>query len=492
MRDNMVVNFILIYEEESNEIQIGDLFVIDNNEKYSLTKKLLATGGANKNQTFNDIFSKLSNRNVKIPNCQRTPKQKMEFFTSSANAEKIISEKLITFGHNLENACLSVNDLRLNGALKHFVCKQSAKMSDIQSFMWPQINSGRNSLIITTNQDDLTFSYLVPLLNNLSNDPCVNANNTGPMAIIFAQNSQKANEIEKVCWSYGINFKILKAVNMCDDKKFELFSGCALLIATPPAFTRITKNIAIGIIDENRLKHVVYDNFYEMSKKFENHISRSIQLIMSFSKRPQIVITSDVLSNEMKHKLVKQLSEAVLCIDDYMEAATYAGMALSIEITKSMENKFQLLLDDSSIVTNKTMIIVNDDHTANDLCNQLSMKGMKVITCDDSEAVRAWDEDDKVDSILIATDLSLLNHKIRSIQYLIHFDMPASWKKLSKRFQVLENGIYKKLDEKEVPLKTLVLLGEENLSDFENLLHFLNTRHPSKEREDVLKVKNFY
>lgn len=288
----------------------------------------------------------------------------------------------------------------------------------------------------------------------------------GPLAIIFAHNSNKVKEIVKMC--RGNDLKIVEAVGLCSDKKSDLIQGCDILVTTLPAFTRLTENISLKLIDMNRLCHVAFNEFDQM-EKYEKDLNRVVKFCFSNREKiPQILITSRVLCNYIKKKFLVQLpsDKTVICIDNFMEAATFAGMEIMSQVCDSFETKVELLMADK--IAKNTAIIVKDEKSVERL--------KEVLTGNNFD----------IKSILITTDTS----NTTSIENLIHFSLPKSQKIFTDRFKMMTAKIYEKLKGADVKLTTKIFFDEDNLHEFESFMSFMVARKLDKGNSEILeKIK---
>jgi hypothetical protein len=499
INDRAVFNFIPAYIE--NGIHVGDLFVVDNaaGKTYSVTEKLISSGCASKCTGPSEIFKSLLEKEVDVLENCRHPKQKIELYRNT-----VPPKHLIIHGQHLKPPWKTAADFQFPNFYKQHISNNLQTLSHLQSFIWPQINAGQNVITIARNQDDhtATSSYLVPLIAAIITSPNQKAKpeRMGPIAIIFASCAFEAEEIAQLCRGYDSSLNVLKATGACESKKYDLISGCDLLITTPPALARMMNNISINILDEKRLRHVVFNNFHRLASKFTQHVDKSLKLFLKFSQRPQFIATSDSHTNALKCKLINHLppTETVLCVDDnHIEAASYVGMTCAIEFAIKRDDVHEILSRNSINHERKTIIVASDDSICNHLENLLSTKGVKFINCCNDEAgedaAKHWNELTNTDEILIISDSALERKEISTARNLIHFDLPNNWKQFSRRFQVFRNAISDKLNAKDAPITTQIFLHDENVEQFftsDRLMDFATSQNLPKSFKDISEVGN--
>lgn len=493
-KNNLDIRFVPFFEE-SNEF-IGDLFVFDGETHYSVIDMIVSLGFAKKPSTnFNEIFNMLHDKEIG-PLRTVQPKKRLEMYESDSNnvqtCDLKLPKKMILHGNDLKPFWNSINDSGFHNFLKNKLSHNTESLNDIQKVIWPQILHGKHCLVISSKQDCLT--YLLPLILLLNRKK---GDHLGPIAIIFTNSSSRIDEIAMQCEIYARrNISVIKAVGLCKDKKIELMNGCEILITTPPAFIRLVNNNAsYKIIDENTLKHVVFDNFDQNSL---NIFEKELNVIFKSqyaTKMPQTIIVSKTYSNGLKTKILSQLpaSDTVKCMDNYLDAAAFVGLSISIEISADPHDKINKLITTDFDAYKKNIIVVSDFNTLSVLEETLTVKAIK---CDNPKIADIWDESSQ-NNILIINDAILNDSIIQNADNLIHYDLPfnlglaiTTSDQFSKRFKVFQNEIYKRLNSQEeaTALKTKIILSNENVSQFEELINLLIGRNLLKANEKVIEV----
>ncbi|KAL7043917.1 hypothetical protein ACKWTF_001705 [Chironomus riparius] len=499
-KENVEVHFVPFFEE--SDLFIGDLFILDDGSNFSMSEKLISLGLASKPSTdFNKIFNMLHDKEIG-PLKTIQPKKRLQIYKSQSETPEKESKpnlklpnNLILHGSELKSFWNSINESGFHNFLKKKFSYKNEHLNDIQKVIWPQIADGKHSFIISSNQDCLTSIYILPLINKLLTR--ANGDNLGPIAIIFANNSSRIDEIVKKCEDYvNQNISIVKAVGICKNKQIDLMNGCDILVTTPPAFIRLVQNTSYKIIDENILNHVVFDNFDQNSLNLFDKELNALTKFLYASKVPQTITVSRTNSNGLKTKILSRLStvDTVICMDNYLDAAAFVGLSISIEIAGS-QDKIHKLTETDLNSYKKNVIVVSEIETLSILKEKLAEKATK---SDDAKIDQILDE-----SILTINDIILNDSIIQNADNLIHYDLPfnlcsaiTTSDQFSKRFKVFHNEIYKRLSSQEketTALRTKIILSDDNVSQFEVLINFLIGRNLMKASEKVIEkifVKN--
>lgn len=468
------LRFILICKQE--DLYIGDIFVLSQTGNYSLTERLKDSANVTCESDFKKIFETLSK--ASLPR-ESHPQERIEVPSKQLDLASISQillhqnnfippSSLVIHGKHLKAQWKDVKETLFDSSIKKGI---KTKLTDIQSFMWPQMHSSFRHALIISSQLDHTSLYLPVLLNNVIRSPSCRAKPEfmGPVALILAHNSSKADEIAKTCENTVRNLKVIKATGLCDDKKGEIINGCDILVTTPPAFSRLTNNVSLKIIDVNRLKHVAFDGYHQISSKFESDVNRILKFCMCDSEKvPQIIVTSGMFKAEIRQKFLNQLprERTVVCIDSFIEAAVYAGIEINVEICDTFD-KIEILMKDGNL--NNALIIAKDEEVGK----------LKDILSSVKEKVS------------VTTDSSLASSNTKSIGNLIHFSAAKNWKTFVKRFETMSTKIADKLYGKDVKLTATVLFDEQDIAEFESLMTFMMDRKLFKGNPQLLEVISF-
>lgn len=501
-RDELDIRFVAFYEE--NKVFLGDLYIFEDDKHYSLSEKLLSLNLAEKPQlNFQELFKSMLNKNIgPVPNVKLRKRIEMQKYFKSIKEdpkETVKSNEIVIAGSNLRAAWETVDECQIQNIYKN----KLTSLTQLQKNLWPQISVGSHAVVIS-NETSLTSTYLVPLLNKLTfkKQAGLYPKDLGSRAIIFTVNSDAVDKISKQAEEYTKNLKITRAVKMCEDKKIDILNGCDLLIVTPPAFLRLMKNIPTGTVFK-RLKCVVFDNFDDdMFVKLMDSVNLTLKILYKLENIPQTIVASNSVSNFAKNKIISLLPKdnTGIFIDDFLNAAVFTQLSISIEICNGSNDKFNFLVNNANKNHEKTVIVVSDTDVAADLETKLFAKDIKALNCDSQKIAKFWDDSCNNKCILIVTDNVLVELDISKADNLIHYDLPADILlphsvsfQFTKRFKMFRNFIHGKLTTSEPStLQTTILLDDENVEQFEGLLNFMATRNLLKDNEKVIEVISSY
>jgi hypothetical protein len=476
LNDNKSLELRFVLTCKNDDLYVGDIFVFSTSGNYSLTDRLKECDKKITTEcNFERIYETLTKASLPKPSF---PYQKIEITKEldlAAISEILFHQSdfkaptsLIINGKGLKAQWPNAEKTLFDSLIKREISKEN--LSDIQMSIWPQLHSSYRHAIIISNQPDYASLYLPALLNNVIRSPS-NRNKPefmGPIAIIFAHCSTKAEEIAKQCERIVKNFKVVRAFGNCDDKKVDIINGCDILVTTPPAFTRLTNNIALRIIDVNRLHYIAFDAFHMISPRYQGDINRIVKFCLADGEKiPQIILTAGIFTNDIRQKFFNQLprEKTVVCFDSFIEAAACAGMEIKLEICESFDEKVEKLLKDENL---ENSVIVANDKDAEILRGLLSSKNVKIIT-----------------------DSTLESSNIKNAKNLVHFSTAKNWKIFTNRFGLMYERINDRLDDDDGKLTSTVLFGEQDIAEFEALMTFMVDRKLFKGNLKTLEVKKF-
>ena len=382
-----------------------------------------------------------------------------------------------------------------------------------QSYSWPNIAEGRNILIVNNQNSGKTFSYLPAILTSvMSWDESKPPSAQGPIGIIIVRSSREVEMLYKYCLKMVPRDKIsvIKAFGKwnCHNKKVELLNGCDLLITTPPCFSRLAEGEAIRMFSKHRVKHLVFDGLDSMHEIFEKEIKIIIKTCTYGEKHtelnPEIIITSTSWIDYIRNYL-KLSPDPIVVIGSYVEAAVYAKCRFTV-LKNSHQGKLERLkarLKKNKWETKKTLVVLNTQTELENVAGYLENAGValkridnKSTPSDNAETCKLWvrEKQEKM-TIMLATDEHLLECKLKCVEVLIHFSLPSSWSKFSRRFSTMNDSFMDMVTEKTTERAyTIVLLDERNVKEIPRLIAFLESHKVvneiSKDIKDLVKVRN--
>jgi superfamily II DNA/RNA helicase len=273
-------------------------------------------------------------------------------------------------------------------------------------------------------------------------------------------------------------------------------NGCHLLITTPPCFQRFTQTELWHLFNKDRIKHLIFDEIDSMTKLFLGEI----MTIFKFCTRgyaspelnPQLIITASSWTKQIE-KFMTLVCDPMFVIGAYIEAAVYTGCVFNLKKYTNDEKAMKLIefLDDDLYVTQKTVVVVNDQNDINELQHHLLGHhiGYVVLTSkstrEDIEAVtKNWlAEKSGRMTVLVLTDDAIVASNVKCAQFLIHYSLPATWSLFSKRFVASFDYYQRYLSKKDCGISTSsdvpcvkIMLDEVNWLEIPHLVEFMLDR----------------
>ena len=360
----------------------------------------------------------------------------------------------------------------------------------LQSYTWSNILEGRSVFLINGEKSGKTFAYLPAILSSITGD--IDENEpwmAGPIGIIIVKSSKDAaNILEYTRKLVNKDFRIVKAIGKfnCESKMIELLNMCELLITTPECFSRLAVDRLWPVFDKKRIKYLILDGIHEMN---DTELLKKIVSICTNGEKfpelnPQIIVTSSCWSDEFRH-LMKLSCRPITVIGSFTEVAVFAKCQFTL-FKDSIENKLGRLIEILSKRNSKTAIVFNNQNELTQIAFSLQ-KCKFSIFCLDEELSKetkemqtlAWKQKPADEmSILLATDSSLSDSKIRCIKKLIHFSLPNKWSTFSERFAIMNESFEKFSDGRtdEGRTSTEIMLDTNNVIEIPQLIKFVKER----------------
>lgn len=364
-----------------------------------------------------------------------------------------------------------------------------------QAHAWPHILEGRATFIINSEKSGKTFSYLPALLSNIlyeEEDKEVPPKAQGPIGIIVVRSSRDVENIYRLCRKMVPREKmeIIQAFGKwnCENTKVRLLNGCDLLITTPPCFSRLAEGDVIRMFDKKRVKFLVLDDFDEMNSSFEHEMRDIIKTCTKGSEypelNPQLIVTSSSWMDNLRGYM-SLTCDPVMIFGSFVEAALLAKCRFTIS-KKSHVEKLETLLKlvkTSEHTSVKTLVVFNNQHELEIASNcfrndAIGFLSVSEFNYNEETSIIDWTRERVGNmSIMLTTDEALSRLVINCVQNLIHFSLPNTMTLFSQRFATMLNRYTEAIDGKSNgPLKTFLMLDEDNGSEIPRLVNFLKTR----------------
>uniref|UniRef100_A0A0A1WUC7 RNA helicase n=1 Tax=Zeugodacus cucurbitae TaxID=28588 RepID=A0A0A1WUC7_ZEUCU len=398
------------------------------------------------------------------------------------------------------------------------------KLYRIQAYAWPHLLRGNSMFVVNPHKTGKTWSYLPAICSlvayRIQSGRLVDT--YGPVAIILQPTSAHVEVVQNYCKrlllgvrptvttvaSYGVRNAI--------DAKIQLLNSCGILVATPASLLRLLRdNEKESLIDIERLKHLVIDDLDLMLSRSQADIELVLKSLFKLSKPSkgsakaaaiwQLVVTSRDWDSLLV-ALMRKSNQPLLLIGDFLEAAVYGRVMISIKLCPS-ERKINTILEfieQNSLENERILVLCNSDDDVYEVVDALTTSAYVCIAYDSHASadvrtiIEEWRKKKVMSSrILVCADSSFPELQIQNVSHVIHYSMPTSWTKFTARFSALaqtyDNYVSTNFD---MPTgidrptaRSLILLDEENSMQLPRLMDFMKKHDQLKFiHPDILAV----
>uniref|UniRef100_A0A1A9WKS7 Probable ATP-dependent RNA helicase spindle-E n=1 Tax=Glossina brevipalpis TaxID=37001 RepID=A0A1A9WKS7_9MUSC len=381
------------------------------------------------------------------------------------------------------------------------------KVYRIQTYAWLHLLRNNSLLIVNPTQSGKTWSYLPALCNNIYFDVSDLKPTYGPISIVLVASTKHVELIADLCRRLLRNLNDAVATTIVasfglrnlTDTKIKLLNSCGVLIATPSSLLRLLNDNENDLFDAERLKRIVIDDMDLILSRASEDFEIALKTLFTMCKKTeaktlaiQVIVTSRSW-NDWFIKILRLLNHPLLLIGDFLEAAVYGKVELSIILRSKLEKNevirgFLQKYNESIYVNNRTMILCKKDDDVEEVIKYLQEYGYNGFgyysysTEEERRIINEWKY--KISNqILVCIDAGLADLQIRNVQNLIHYSMPSSWTQFTTRFSVLQgsydnfliNNFEKMLNyvDNTKKVRSLILLDEDNNEQLPRLVHFM-------------------
>ncbi|XP_053949152.1 uncharacterized protein LOC128857417 [Anastrepha ludens] len=400
------------------------------------------------------------------------------------------------------------------------------KLYRIQAYAWPHLLRGNSLFIVNPHKSGKTWSYLPTICSLVAYriQSCRLAETYGPVAIILVPTSACVEVVHNYCKRLlmGVRPEVTTVssygVRNANAAKIQLLNSCGILVATPGSLLRLLRdNEKESLIDIERLKHLVIDDLDLMLSRSQADIETVLKTFFKLSKRSmgkdaaqvclpwQLVVTSRHWDSLLV-ALMRKASQPLLLMGDFLEAAVYGRVMISIKLCPS-ERKIATILEfieQYSLENERLLVLCNSDDDVYEVVDALTTSAYVCIAYDSHSSsdvrliVEEWRKKKVMSSrILVCADSSFPELQIQNVSHVIHYSMPTSWTKFTARFSALaqtyENYVCKNFDMltglDRPTARSLILLDEENSIQLPRLMDFMKKHDQLKLiHADILAV----
>ncbi|XP_066493875.1 putative ATP-dependent RNA helicase TDRD12 isoform X2 [Tiliqua scincoides] len=395
--------------------------------------------------------------------------------------------------------CSSLEMAPLFPALKkELLRKRFLGPNHIQSYSWPPIARGCDSVIISTESDPLL--YLLPILTFLQSRNCyvsLPARN-GPLALVICPGQKKAEqvfellEIHSHCSRPLHPILLLLGMKKEEIKNFRLPRGCEFIVTTPHSLVRLLEYNSFLFL---RLCHLVFDEveilFSEASKQMFNILEHYKNLNVEEREfAPRQIVAVGNHWNKNIHFLTKEyMNDPYIVITSVEEAAIYGNVQQVVQVCLECNRICTLLqiLDFSPIDAQKTLIFTRSIEEADivykavESTSLFCLKAHSGIGFYFDHVAKQWHKtiSSGTHIVLVLTDDCLPVLGITDGTRVVHFSFPPSPRIFGSRLYSMSANFEHSVDKvsaqvnKQSKTKSILLLTEKNACHAVGVVRYL-------------------
>ncbi len=297
--------------------------------------------------------------------------------------------------------------------------------SPIQAKAIPAVLSGSDVLASAQTGTGKTASFVLPLLQRLTNKPRAKSNRT--RVLIVAPTRELAAQVHESILQYGRHLTLRSAVVFggvkINPQMMKLRGGVELLVATPGRLLDLHQQRAIQLDEVDTLVLDEADRMLDMG--FIHDIKRIIKLL---PRNRQNLMFSATFSEEIR-ALVKGILNQPVEIDVAPRNTTVVAIK---QLVHPVDKSRKPALLSHLIHTNKwgqTLVFARTKHGANKLVKQLAEDHIYAAAIhgnkSQSQRTKALAEFKSGElHILVATDIAARGIDIEQLPCVVNFDLP--------------------------------------------------------------------
>ncbi|XP_063169241.1 putative ATP-dependent RNA helicase TDRD12 isoform X2 [Candoia aspera] len=368
-----------------------------------------------------------------------------------------------------------------------------------QSYSWPAIARGYDSLIISPENDPL--SYLLPIITFLQSRSCyisLPARN-GPVALIICPGQKKAELVFELLENYSqcsrpLHPKLLfLGMNKEEIKSVRIPRRCEIIVTTPHSLLRLLEHHSLLFL---RLCHLVFDEvdvlFSEANKQILTileYYKRNLNVEEKESAPQQIVAVGNHWDKNVEYLTKEFMNDPYIVITSMEEAAIYGKVQQIVRLCLECDRISTLLqtLDFTPTDAQKTLVFtssVEESDVVYKAVESMSLFCLKMnpeIGFHSDYVVEQWNK--KFSSgthvVLVLTDDCLAAVGFTDATCVIHFSFPATPRIFGARLYGMsanfQNSVEKisSLGKEQGRAKSILLLTEKSACHAVGVLRYL-------------------
>ncbi|XP_062997501.1 putative ATP-dependent RNA helicase TDRD12 [Elgaria multicarinata webbii] len=371
----------------------------------------------------------------------------------------------------------------------------------IQSYSWPVIARGCDSVIISPENDPLL--YLPPIITFLQSRRCyisLPARN-GPIALIVCPGQKKAElvfeflEMYTRCSRPLYPILLLLGMNTDEIKSARIPRGCEVMITTPHSLLRLLEYHSLLFL---RLCHLVFDEvdvlFSEASEQIFNilkYYKTNLNVEEKESAPQQIVAVGNQWNKNIENLMKEFMNDPYVVITSMEEGAIYGKVQQVVQVCLDSDKMSILLqtLDYTPTKTQKTLIFTCSTEETEIVYKAVASSSIFCLKISPEigfhfgYVVEQWNKrfSSGTHVVLVLTDDCLPALGITDATSVIHFSFPSSPRifgarlfSMSSNFENSTEKVSSLRATKEQPkAKSVLLLTEKSTCHAVGVLHYL-------------------
>ncbi|XP_070616404.1 putative ATP-dependent RNA helicase TDRD12 isoform X2 [Erythrolamprus reginae] len=396
--------------------------------------------------------------------------------------------------------CSSLETSPLFPALiKELLRKQFQGPNHVQSYSWPAIARGYDSLIISSETNPL--SYLLPIITFLQSKNCYISLSAkqGPVALIICPSQKKAELVFELLKTYSHCSRLLHpmllflGMNKEEIKSVRIPRGCEIIVTTPPSFLRLLEHHSLLFL---RLCHLVLDEVDVLFSDAKEQIHTILQYYKSnlsvkekeFAPQQIVAVGNhwdkniEVLTKEFMH-------DPYVVITSMEEAAIYGKVQQVVHLCLECDRISTLLqtLDFTPTDAQKTLIFtcsVEERDMVYKAVESISLFCLKMnpgIGFHSDYIIEQWNKTISPGThvVLVLTDDCTAAVKFTNATRVIHFSFPPTPRIFGARLHSLSANFQNSVEKSpshgkdQSKAKSILLLTEKNTCHAVGVLHYL-------------------
>uniref|UniRef100_A0A803T6J7 Putative ATP-dependent RNA helicase TDRD12 n=1 Tax=Anolis carolinensis TaxID=28377 RepID=A0A803T6J7_ANOCA len=372
------------------------------------------------------------------------------------------------------------------------IWKKFVGPNHVQSYSWPAIARGYDSVVICPENDPLI--YLLPIITFLQSRNCylsLPARN-GPVALIICTRQRKAELVfefvEKYTHCSRPLHPLLLSVGMNKEeiKSVRIPRGCELIVTTPYSLLRLLECHSLMFL---RLCHLVLDEaealFSEANDQVFNileHYKRSLNDEVKEYVPQQIVAIGSRWTKKLEYLTKEFMNDPYVVITSLEEAAIYGNIQQVVQVSLEC-NRISILLQTLDFTPHnaqKTLIFTSSVEETDNICKAVESMSVFCLKMHSKNGfqldhvVEQWNKrfGSGTHAVLVLTDDCMPALGVTDATCVIHFSFPTSPRIFGARLYCMSDHFQTSM-EKQPKAKSILLLTENSAWHTVGVLDYL-------------------